>query len=87
MLAKSAKMTRGFEWTPCREKFFEKSFQASSSRNQIEEGVGSEEDDASERRGFRDGVDLHFGVIDMTNINKEKGRKRDNQKSPNTFQI
>ena len=61
---KSDKMTWHSEWTPCREKFSEKSFQASSSRNQIEEGVGSEEDDASERRGFWDGADLHFGAMD-----------------------
>ena len=26
--------------------------------------VGSEEDDASERRGFWDGADLHFGAMD-----------------------
>ena len=46
------------------EKFSEKSFWASSSWNRIEEGVGSEEDDALEGKGFLDGVDLRFGAID-----------------------
>ena len=48
---------------PRLEKFFEKSFQACSSRNRTEEGVGLEEKDAPKRRGFRDGVDLHFGAM------------------------
>ena len=35
-----------------------------------------------------DEVDLRFGAIDTTNVNrKERERERDNQKSPNTFQI
>ena len=46
------------------EKFSEKSFQASSSRNRTKEGVESKEDDAPERRGFRDGAHLRFGAID-----------------------
>ena len=42
--------------------------------------------DAPERKGFRDGVDLHLGAID-TDYHKqkregEKERERDNQKSP-----
>ena len=72
---------------PCRENFFEKALWASSSRNQICEGVGSEEVDAPERRGFRDGTYFRLGAIDMTNVNEKRGRERDNQKSPNTFQI
>ena len=65
MSVKFSKMTQRSEWTPRREKFFEKSFQASSSRNRIKEGVGSEvEVDALERKGFSDGVDLRFGAID-----------------------
>ena len=80
--AKSAKMTQCSEWTPRREKFFKKSFRASSSWNQIWEGVGSEEDDAPERKGFWDGVDLRYGSIDITNVNeKREGEERDNQKS------
>ena len=53
------------------------------------EGVGLEEDNASEQRGFRDGADLRLGAIDTTNVNRERerGRKGDNQKSPKTVQI
>ena len=42
--------------------------------------------DALEGRGFRDGVDLRFGAIDTTNVNrKAKEIERDNQKSPKQF--
>ena len=62
---KSAKMTQRSEWTPRREKFSKKSFQASLSRNRIEEGVGSEDEvEALERKGFWDEIDLRFGAID-----------------------
>ena len=43
------------------------------------EGVGSEKDDASEQRGFRDRADLHLGAIDTTNINRFRGRRREEQ--------
>ena len=88
MSVKSAKMTWRSEWTPRREKFSEKSFRASSSRNRIEEGVGSEEDDAPKRRGFWDGVDLRLGAIDTIKVNRrerEREKERDNQKSPKHF--
>ena len=86
--AKSTKMTRRSKWTPYREKFSEKSFQASSSRNRIWEGVGSEEDDAPEWIGFWDGVDLRFGAIDATNVNKrERGKKETIKKAPNSSNI
>ena len=53
---------------PRREKFSKKSDLAFSSWNQMCEGVGSdgeeEEEDAPERRGFRDGVDLRLGAIE-----------------------
>ena len=80
MLAKFAKMTRRSEWTPCREKFFENSFRASSSQNWIEEGVGLEDEvEALEHKGFWDGADLHFSAIDMTNVNEKRGQEeRDN---------
>ena len=74
---KSAKMTRRSEWTPRWEKFSEKSFQASSSRNWRLKRVGSEEDDAPKWRGFWDGVDLRFGAIDTTNVNRKRGRERE----------
>ena len=49
-----------------REKFSKKSDLAFLSRNQTWEWVGSdreEKEDAPERRGFRDGVDLHLGAM------------------------
>ena len=83
---KSAKMTRHSEWTPRREKFFEKSFWASSSRNRIWEGVGSEEDNALERKGFWDGADLRLGAINTTNVNRKRGRERKTiRKDPKQF--
>ena len=52
------------------------------------EGVGSEEDDALERKGFWDGADLRLGAIDTTNVNRRKGeRKKYNQKSSKAIQI
>ena len=50
---------------PHLEKFSEKSCRALSSQKQTEKGVGLEEVDALERRGFRDGVDLHLGVVEV----------------------
>ena len=86
VLAKSAKMTWRFEWTPCREKFSEKSFQASSSPNRIEEGVGSEDEvETLKHKGFWDGADLRFGAIDTTNVKEREGEERDNQKSSKQF--
>ena len=35
------------------------------------------EDDATKRKGFWDRVDLHFGAIDMTNINIKKEEERE----------
>ena len=87
MSVKFAKMTRRSERMPHQEKFYEKALWASLSRNRICERVGSEEVDAPERRGFRDGANFRLGVIDTTNVNENRGKERDNQKSPNTFQI
>ena len=51
-------------------------------------GVGSEEDDASEQRGFRDGAYLRLGAIDMTNVNRErKGENETIRKVPNNSNI
>ena len=33
--------------------------------------------DVAERRGFWDGVDLRFGAINMTNVNKKRRRQRE----------
>ena len=54
---------------PRLEKFSENALKASSSRNRIEEGEGSEDEKAPERRGFRAGVNLRLGAIDMSNVN------------------
>ena len=54
---------------PRLKKFSEDALKASSSRNRIVEGEGSEDEEAPERRGFRDGVDLRLGAIDTTNVN------------------
>ena len=64
---------------PHLEKFFENALKASSSRNRTLEGEGSEDEEAPQRREFRAGVDLHLGAIDTTNVNKIKGRKREEQ--------
>ena len=48
---------------PYLEKFFEKSYRALSSRNRTCEGVGSEEVDALEQKGFQDGVDFRLGAM------------------------
>ena len=67
---------------PCLEKFSEKSIRALSSRNQTEEGVGSEEEvDAPERKGFWDGVDLRLDA--MMQLMQERERERENPKSNN----
>ena len=64
MSEKSDKMTWCFKWTPRREKFSKKSDLVFLSRNRMCEGVGLEEVDASEQRGFQDGVDLRLGAIE-----------------------
>ena len=73
---------------PCLEKFSKNALKASSSRNQIWDSVGLEDEEALEWRGFQAGVDLRLGAIDMTNRKqKEREKKKDNQKSPKQFQI
>ena len=69
------------------EKFFENALKASSSQNRTLEGEGSKDEEALERKGFQTGVDLCLGVIDTSNVNRNRGRKRkDNQKSPKQHQ-
>ena len=67
------------EWMPRLEKFSENALKASSSRNRTLEGEGSVDEEALERRRFRVWVDLRLGSIDTTNINRFKGRKREEQ--------
>ena len=56
-------------------------------RNQLRcDRVGSDEEEALERRGFRARVDLRLGAIDTTNVNRNRGRKRKRQsKKSQTF--
>ena len=42
---------------------------------------GEEEEDALERRGFQDGVDLHLGAIEQTNARKRKGERNTQKKN------
>ena len=71
---------------PHQEKFSKKAFRASFSRNQICDGVGSEDEDVPERKGFWDGVDLRLGAIDTTNVNRKRGRERETiRKVPKQF--
>ena len=44
---------------------------------------GEEEEDAPERRGFRDGVDLRLGAIKQTNARKREGKRETRRKTPN----
>ena len=64
---------------PRLKKFSENALKASSSRNRIVEEEGSVDEEALERKGFRVGVDLCLGAIDTTNVNRFKGRRREEQ--------
>ena len=64
---------------PYLEKFFEKSLWALSSQNQTEEGIGSEEEDAPECRGFWDGVNLCLGAIKQLTQEREIEGERERQ--------
>ena len=57
---------------PHLEKLFGKSLRAFSSRNRTEEEVGLEEEEALERRGFYDGVDLHLGAMKQLMQERER---------------
>ena len=73
---------------PHLEKFCENALKASSSRNRTLEGEGSVEEEASKRRGFQAGVDLRLGAIDTTNVNRFRGRRREEQSEKSqTIQI
>ena len=64
---------------PRLEKFSENDLKASLSWNWTIEGEGSVDEEASERRGFRAGVDLRLGAIDTTNVNRFRGRRKEEQ--------
>ena len=63
---------------PRLKKFSENALKASSSRNRTV-GEGLVDEEALEQRRFRAGVDLHLGAIDTTNVNRFRGRKREEQ--------
>ena len=79
VLAKWPKMTRRSEWMPHRENFSINALWASSLWKRRKRGAWSEEVEASEWKGFQAGVDLHLGAIDTTNVNRFRGRKREEQ--------
>ena len=62
---------------PHLEKFSENTLKASSSRNRTVEGEGSVDEEVLERIGFLARVDLRLGDIDTTNVNKFRGRRRE----------
>ena len=64
---------------PRLEKFSENALKASSSRNWTLEGEGLVDEEAPKRRGFQARVDLCLGVIDMTNVNRFRGRRKEEQ--------
>ena len=61
------------------ENFSKNALKASSSWNRTLEGEGSEDEEAPERRGFRAGVDLRLSAIDTTDVNRNRGRKGEEQ--------
>ena len=64
---------------PRLEKFSENALKASSSWNRTVEGEGSLDEEALERTGFRVGMDLRLGAINTTNVNRFRGRRREEQ--------
>ena len=64
---------------PHLEKFSENALKASSSQNRTLEGKGSADKEAPEQRGFQARVDLRLGAIDTTNVNRFRGRKKEEQ--------
>ena len=79
VLAKSEKMTWHFEWMPRLEKFSKNALKASLSRNRTVEGEGLVDKEALEWSGFWAGVDLRLGAIDTTNVNRFRGRRKEEQ--------
>ena len=64
---------------PRLENFSENALKASSSGNWTVEGEGSIEEKALEQRGFRAGADSCLGAIDTTNVNRFRGRRKEEQ--------
>ena len=76
MSAKFASMTWRSKWTLRLEKFSENALWASSSQNRRERGAELEDEEALEWKEFRAGEDLRLGAIDMTIVNRKRGRER-----------
>ena len=64
---------------PRLKKFSENALKASSSWNRTLKGEGSVDEEAPKRRRFWVGVDLRLVAIDTTNVNRNRGRKREEQ--------
>ena len=64
---------------PHLEKFSENALKVSSSQNRTVEGKGSVDEEAPKQRGFRGRVDLCLGAIDTTNVNRFRGRRKEEQ--------
>ena len=64
---------------PHLEKFSENTLKASSSRNWTVDGEGLVDEEAPKRRGFQAGVDLRLGAIDTTNVNRFRGKRKEEQ--------
>ena len=80
---KSNKITWHSEWTPCLEKFFEKSLRAFLSWNRTEEGVGSKEEvDVIDQRGFWDGTNFCLGTMTQLTERRKEGERKTSRKAP-----
>ena len=62
---------------PRLEKLFENALKASLSRNRTVEGEGLVDEEAPKRRGFQAGVDLPLNAINITNVNRFRGRRKE----------
>ena len=66
-----------FQMNASSREVLQNALKASSSRNRMLEGEGSKDEEAPERKGFRAGVDVRLGAIDTTNVNRFRGRRRE----------
>ena len=64
---------------PRLEKFFENALKAPSSQNRTVEGEESVDEEAPKWKRFQAGVDLRLGAIATTNVNRFRGRRREEQ--------
>ena len=73
---------------PYLEKFSKNALKASSSWNRTVKGEGSVDEEALERKEFRARMDLRLGAMDTTNVNRFRGRRKEEQsEKSDTIQI